>query len=112
MWGWLLTMAVKVRLAPRVDDFYTAGHRFNEWGVCVEPVPPGGRVEAGVDICPVRWEDIQDVDDARRDGGGLVWTGVRGIAHSAGVNETEIRQIMDRAKKQRRQCCIASGWRE
>lgn len=103
-------MTEKKRLEPQVDAFETAGHRFNEWGVCVTAVTAVERVDPAVDTCGVCWEDIEDVDDLLNAQGVCPWLGMTGIAHSRRVTMTELSQIVRRKKAIRDQCCVASGW--
>lgn len=96
----------------RVDDFLTAGHRFDEFGICVEPIPQHIQLQLGIDRCPVHWHDIDDIGmDKTLDLSSYVWVNARYVAHSGLLTTTEITQIMARKAKIVAQICHATGWR-
>lgn len=95
----------------RVDDFLTAGHRFNEFGVCVEPLPGYWMAQTGDERCPVRWEDIEDITGECNASGTEVWVNQTGIAHSGVLFRIEITQIEARKAGIVWKVCMATGWR-
>lgn len=93
------------------DEFLTAGHRFDEFGVCVEPLPSYLMVKDGIDRCPVHWGDIADITTECNASGAEVWLNKQGIAHIGAISRIEITQIEARQAAIVRRVCIATGWR-
>lgn len=93
------------------DDFLTAGHRFDEFGVCVEPMPAYLMVQTGLDRCPVQWDDIADIKIECNASGAEMWVNKPGIAHIGVISRLEITQIEARKASIVRRVCIATGWR-
>lgn len=94
------------------DDFLTAGHRFDEFGVCVEPLTLNAQTFYGIDRCPIHWHDIDDIDMSKTgDLSAYVWVNAKNVAHSGLLTTIEITQIMNRKSKIVAQICHATGWR-
>lgn len=93
------------------DSFLTAGHRFDEFGICVEPLPSYWMANTGLDRCPIHWGDIEDITSECNAGGVEVWVEAAGISHTGALSRIEITQIEARKAAIVRKVCIATGWR-